>query len=152
MSRWRIKTLAFAFLLTCLMINTGFGQTQNELVQAFERLNHTLEVVRQLVSSLENVRAMQLVIEAESLRNQAFADFQNENFVAAAAKIKFAFLKLEQAVRITLEGPVKRLRSRLEELMRQADNLVLGGNHKEAERILQEAKLNRDAAERALAN
>jgi HEPN domain-containing protein len=151
MSKWFVKIFVIVLIWNCLPINVGLGQTRNDLVRALERFDRQFEVVQKLVRSFENQRAIQLVNEARALRNQAVADFENKNFVAAGAKIKMAFLKLEQAVRITLEGPLRRLRSRLEELMRRADNVVLGSKHKEAERILREAKLNRDAAERALA-
>ncbi|MFQ5864389.1 MAG: hypothetical protein ACE5IW_04075 [bacterium] len=152
MSKWIIKIFVIILVWNGLSIGIGFSQTQNDLVKALERLNRELDMVKELVYSFHNQRGIELVKEAEGLRNQVVADVHNDNFVAAGAKIKMAFFKLEQAVKITLEGPVKRLRSRLEELMRQADNVVLGSHHKEAERILREAKLNRDAAERALTN
>ncbi|MFQ6113297.1 MAG: hypothetical protein ACE5NG_04305 [bacterium] len=151
MSKWFIRVFVFILAWNCLTVNLGFGQTRRDLARAIKKLDRQLEIVKELVHSFENQRAIQLVNEAQALRNQAVVALQNDNLAASGAKVKMAFAKLEQAVRIILDGPVRRLRSRLEELMRQADNLVLGSHHEEAERILREAKLNRDAAEKALA-
>ncbi|MFQ5822426.1 MAG: hypothetical protein ACE5JB_00030 [bacterium] len=145
-----INIFVIFLVLICLTTNIGFSQTRNDLVKALERLDHDLERVNELVLSFRNRRALELVNEAQVLRNQAVAAFKNHEPAVAGAKIKMAFFKLEQAVKITLDGPVKRLRIRLEELMRQADHVVLGSHHKEAERILREAKSNREAAEKAL--
>jgi len=71
-------------------------------------------------------------------------------FVAAVAKLKLAFSLLEQAAKITLTGPVLRLRGQLEELLRRAEDAVSRGRHQEAQRVLTEAKKNRDKAEQAV--
>lgn len=138
------------FVCGLVLTATGFGQTRNDLVRTIEKLDRNIEMVRELVASFDNQRAQELLNNAEKLRNEAAADVQNNRFGLAAGKIKLAFSLLEQALKITLDGPVRRLRSELEELLQRAEHLVLGSQYKEAERILREAKLNGTAAEKAL--
>ena len=141
----------FVILLACSVLTSSIGmsQTRNDLIRALEQLNRDLERVRELVLSFDNLRAKQLVDAAQKLRNEAVSVIEHREFSVAAAKIKMANGLLEQAVKITLDKPVHRLQRRLEELMRQADHIVLGSHHKEAERILREAKSNQEAGKKA---
>ncbi|MFQ5771308.1 MAG: hypothetical protein ACE5HX_12270, partial [bacterium] len=147
-------TKVFIVLVTCSLFtpNNSFSQTQNDLERGIEKLNVELAFAKELVGSFNNKQAQQLVNRAEQLRNEAVRAFKNHNFVVSGNKVKIAFSLLEQAVTITLDGPVRRWRSRLEELLRRADYEILGSQHKEAERILRNAKLNQEAAEKALRN
>lgn len=151
MHRTFLKIFIIVFIWSLLAPSSGMSQTRRELIAALERLNRDIERVKELVHSFNNDRAIELVKKAQKLRDEAVSALQNREIVVAAAKIKLANALLEQAVKITLEGPIHRLRSRLEELMRKADNLVLGSHHKEAERILREAKANWEAAKKAFA-
>jgi tetratricopeptide (TPR) repeat protein len=151
MLRTFLKVFILVFIWSLLVPSSGVSQTRRELITALERLNRDIERVKELVLSFNNDRAIEFVKKAQKLRDEAVSALQKREIVVAAAKIKLANSLLEQAVRITLEGPIHRLRSRLEELMRQADNLVLGSHHKEAERILREAKANQEAAKKAFA-
>lgn len=144
------KLLLLLFCFTILLNSHGFGQTQAEIVRGLERLNRELEFTKELVRSFNSSRAQQLVVQAEQLRDEAVAAAHNNRPQIAVNKAKAAFALLEQAQRVTLQGPVNRWRSRLEELLRRADHEVLGRNFKEAERVLRKAKENRDAAERSI--
>lgn len=146
-----LKTSVILLACSLLTSSVGMSQTRNDLINALEQLNRDLERVRELVVSFDNLRAKQLVDSAEKLRNEAVSSIEHHEFLVAAAKIKMANSLLEQAVKITLDEPVHRLYRRLEELMRQADHIVLGSHHKEAERILREAKTNQEAAKKASA-
>lgn len=132
--------------------NISIGELKNMLA----RLDRELEKARELIRTFDNRQAQTLLLEAENLRNQAAEIIDKQNprpleLVDARRKIQEARLKLEQAVKLTLETTIKRWRSKLEQLLQRADQEVIGSNHPEAERLLQLAKQNRDAAERALA-
>lgn len=145
-----IKFSLTFFISTWILTAAGFGQTRGDLMRGIERLDRNIEMVRELVRSFDNTQAQELLNNAQRLRHEAVTHIGNNQFGLAAGKIKQAFSLLEQAVKITLDGPIRRLRSELEELLQKAEHLVLGSRQKEAERILQEAKLNGNAAEMAL--
>ncbi len=144
------KLLLFLFFFSVLLNGHGFGQTHAEIIRGIERLNRELEFTKELVRSFNSSRAQQLVVQAEKLRDEAVAAANHSRPQIAVNKAKAAFALLEQAQKVTLQGPVNRWRSRLEELLRRADHEVLGRNLKEAERVLRKAKENRDAAERSI--
>jgi len=123
---------------------------QNDLKGQIDRFDRFLEQVRNVVTSFNNLRGIQLVNEAEALRNSAGRDFQNRDFEEAKRKIQMAMAKLELALKVTLDGPIRRLRSQVDALLQRAEQEVLGRNHKEAERLIEEARNNRAAAEQAL--
>lgn len=139
-------------LVLCLVVavaDLGFGQTRNDLEASLNKLKTELESTGRLIHSLGNQEAKSLLKRARTLGEEANTAITDHKFALAGAKIKLAFSLLEQAVKLTLNGPVNRLRRELNDLMRKADNLVIGTGHKESERILQEAKKNQRAAERA---
>lgn len=151
---FRLSAKFVIVLIACsfLIPDLSWSQTPNEVVRAIEKLDRDLKLVREIVHTFKNTKAWDLVLRAETLRNEAVQAIQNKKFGVASNKIKVAFSILEQAVKITLDGPVRRWRSRLEEKLRKAEHEIQGRQYKEAERILRQAKANRDAAERALAN
>lgn len=143
-----ILTLCLAFSL----ITTAEGTAQRRgFVQELERFDREFERVKELVNSFSNDRARQSLQEARTLRNAADEAFRNGRLTEAGSKLKLAFGKLAVAAKVTLDGPAKRWRNRLEELLSRAEHEVLGCNHEEAQRILQEAKTQRDLAEHAAA-
>lgn len=143
----------FKIALVLLLLGIFMPQqlaAQNDFEGQLRRFDRFLERVRNVVTSFNNLRGIQLVNEAEALRNSAGRDFQNRDFDEAQRKIKMAMAKLELALKVTLDGPIRRLRSQVDALLQRAEQEVLGRNHKEAERLIEEARNNRAAAEQAL--
>lgn len=133
------------FFALCLC-SPSFGQNPNDIAQAIDKLNRTIEQVKELVESFNNDRARQFVIQAVKLRDEAVTAIHNREFVKARTKVNLAFSLLKKAAELALAVPIRRLQSQLEELLQKADYHVLGSCNKKAERILQEAKSNRDQA------
>ncbi len=97
-----------------------------------------------------------MIDKAQMLRDEAVSILQQDRLqprdvAEARAKVNQAFALIKQAVRIVLDGPLRRLRNRLEELMRQVEHLVLGGGCKAGERLLREAKQIQRECENAFA-
>lgn len=148
MNRCFVKITLLLFIVGLLM--PGNLAAQDDVGRELQRFDRFLEQARNVVTTFDNVRGIQLVNEAETLRNSAVTDIQNRNFRDARNKLKLAMAKLETALKITLDGPIRRLRSQVDALLQRAEQEVLGRNHKEAERLIQEARTNRDAAAEAL--
>jgi HEPN domain-containing protein len=147
----KLSTITIFLLVICLLPSQlVIGQTQREAENSLQRFNQRLEAVRELVSSFNNQRARDLVNRAETLRNEAVAAGKKNDLQTATAKLKMAFSFLDQAVKVTLEGPITRMRSQLEERLQNADQVILGSRNQQAQKLLQEAKANRDKAEQAV--
>ncbi len=140
--------MAYSFFI----VHDSSSQTSNQLMGDIERLNSQLVDAKKLAFAFKNERAQQLLVQAEQLRNTAVKALNNKNVLVAKRNIDHAVVKVKEAVNVVIDGPVKRLRSRLEQLLRKADQEVLGRHHKEAERVLRQAKKNRDAAVQAFFN
>lgn len=148
-----IFVIAFVIALACLTLQAELAsaQSRGDLVAALNRLSHEIEVVGKIVSSFDNRQAQNLLEQAQRLKEEAATALENREFVVAEAKIKLAFGLLEQAAKVTLDGPARRLRNRLEDLMRRADDAVADCGNKEVERLLRLAKSNQEACEKAFA-
>lgn len=148
-----------SLIIISLCFSIAFAQNPNlgELRSLLARLDIELGKARELIRSFDNPAAQVLLAEAENLRNQAAdilakSDPRPADLLEARRHLQTARLKLEQAVKLTLEGTIRRWRSRLEQLLQRAEQEVIGSNHQEAERLLQLAKQNRNAADRELSN
>ncbi len=144
--------LTYFSLLAILLLalpQSGWGQ-RKDVAQALRNLERNIENARELAQSFNNKRAIDLINTAQKLLNEARALAEKDKFGAAVAKVKAANAILEQAVKLTLEGPVRRLRSKLDNLLQRANTDLSGNLNKDVNRILQEARRNRDAAEKAL--
>ncbi len=139
-------------LVLVLALSSGFAsitsaQSPSDVAsQTIERLNRTIDQVKDLVEAFQNNRARQLVIEAEKFRDNAETALHNGELARVRALVNLAFARLKMATDITLAIPIRQLRNRLEELLQKADHYVLGSCNKQAERLLQEAKSYRDKA------
>lgn len=125
------------------------AQPKGELAAALKRLGEELRTVGRIIVSLNHPQAVKLLRQAEQLRDEAIAAIQQREFQVARGKIKLAFSLLRQATKLSLEGPVQRLRNRMEEVIRRAENALVECGNKEAERSLRLARTNQQAAERA---
>lgn len=153
MSRHVVSIILFG-LLSMTIMSSAVAQTRTDLAKQIQRLDRDLERARELVNSFDNRRALELVNQASQLRTEAVSLLEKDSpsrrdLTEAAAKIKMARAKLITAAKLTLDGPVRRLRSELEELLIRADDLVGRSTNREAQRTLNEAKKNRNSAEMA---
>ncbi|MFQ5675488.1 MAG: hypothetical protein ACE5G1_06280 [bacterium] len=149
MSKSIIRILVILILFNLGSTVESYGQVPNDIAKAIERLNRSIEQVRELIGSFRNNDARKLFEQAERLRDEAVTAIHNRQVMEARAKIDLAFSLLKKATELSLSVPVRRLQSQLEELIQRADQHVLGGCDKEAERVLREAKSRRDQAMRA---
>ena len=82
-----VLLLAFSMGLS----STGSAQSPNDAAQTIERLNRTIEQVKDLVESFRNDLARQLVIQAIQLRDEAVTALHNDELVKARTKVNLAF-------------------------------------------------------------
>lgn len=151
MKNFIIKILVLLFVMNLTGAEFAFGQTRDDFARVLQKLDDAIHRARELTTSFNHTRALELVELAQRLRNEAVTAAKSGHVAEAKAKIELAFSLLEQAAKLTLSGPIHRLRNQLEELLRRADDVVLRSRNKEAQRILNEAKKNRAAGEEAVA-
>jgi len=147
----QIQHILFYLLILCMMFPLNSFAQRDDLGKALENLERNIEKVRELAQSFNNRQALDLVNTANKLFTEARSLAVEAKRSAAFARIKAANALLEQATKITLDGPVRRLRSRLEQLLQKSQTDLSPKLNREADRILREARRNQDAAERALA-
>ncbi|MDZ7291334.1 MAG: hypothetical protein ONB44_18130 [candidate division KSB1 bacterium] len=133
------------------------GRVRKELQQ----LDELLASAKDVLAAFENREARDWFNKALVLRQDAETKFNRAKtlndhrfreglFKEALANIALAKANAEQAIKLALQAPLLRLRNNLDELMRRAEQTVLGGGNREAERLLYEAKKNHAEAERAV--
>lgn len=151
-----MKTPIIKILLCALVSLTTIGlpagglaqePTRQDVTRALAKLDQRIAEVREVVQAFYNAWAAELLQRAEQMRHQAAARLHPRQ---AMMDIQTASQLVEQAVKAALEAPLQRIRSQLEELMRRAENEVIGSGHREAEQFLQQAKKAQAAAEEAL--
>ncbi len=142
--------LVCAFLGACGAIPAALAQTpQREFERALRDFDRRFEEVQRVVEAFDSRKARQTLLEAKALRDAAEEAFRNRRFAEAQTKLKTAFAKLEWAEKELLRGPADRWRTRIEELLRQAEHEILNCGHPEAQRLLQEARKLAAGAQRA---
>jgi len=154
MNRTYTKTLlwvVFGLLLLGLPVRSLAQEpTRQDLTRMLARLDQKLLEVSELVAAFSNPGAAQLLQRAQQLREQAASRIANNMPRLAALDLQAASQLAEQAVKVALEAPLQRLRSQLEELLRRAENEVIGSGQRDAEQFLQQAKKAQAGAEEAL--
>lgn len=120
------------------------------LRQLAEQIKEKIATTRQILSEFPNERARQLLDQAMENFREAEAFYNREEYSQAKAKFDAAIRLLDQALGLALDNTLKRLSSRLNDLMRQAENEVIGKGNREAERVLQNAKSEQRRAEEAV--
>lgn len=144
------KLFILCLIMSFLPSSYVLGQVSSNFEKRLKTFDREFGRVTELVRSLgKSDRAIQLLTEARNFRIDAENSFRNGRPREADAKLNAAFSKLTMAAKVTLEGPAKRWRNRVEELLRRAEHDVLGCNHKEAQRLLRDAKNSQQKADAA---
>jgi hypothetical protein len=113
------------------------------------RLDRLLESARQALGVYQSKEARDLLTQAENLRKDIDLRISQRRFREAQMLIREAIVFAERAIKLTLDLPVSRLRAQLEEVLRRAETEVLNSGNREALRLLQEAKRNRDQGDQS---
>jgi len=116
----------FVFLLVIVLAisNLALAQNRNQVANHIQRLDQRIENVKQLISNFNNKRALDLLLKAQQLRDEAATAASNNDAKLLDTKIRLAYTYLEQAVKLILSGPIERYRSQLEERMQKADHII----------------------------
>ncbi len=146
-----LKTTLVLIAFNLFQAQGVLAQDVERITRRIQRLNADIERVRELAVSFKSEKALELVMRAERERNSAVALAREGKFVQANARIGVANRLLEQAAKLLLGRPLRQMRSQVRELLRRADDTVPRSQNKQALRILNKAKQNRDAAERNVA-
>lgn len=117
-----------------------------EAERALAKLDQQLQFARDLVQAFPNEKAENLLKKAFEERNKARLSFRQKRFNAVRAHVLQAKNFIDIALKLVLEGPVNRQRERLQELIRRADNIVVGSGNIKAEQLLRKAKSNQKLA------
>lgn len=153
------KSMAKRFLTTALaVLLVWLASTQNMWAQdppmpvlnsELARLDRLLETARQVLNAYNSTEGRDFLTKAETLRKDIDQRISQRRYREAQLLVREALAYAERAIKLALEGPVQRLRVQCEELLRRAETEVLNSGNREAQRLLQEAKKNRDLGEQA---
>ncbi|MFQ5648683.1 MAG: hypothetical protein ACE5IY_01965 [bacterium] len=142
---------------TLILLAVNLLSAQSVLAQDCERakrkiqrLDRDLQRVAELAHSFDSERALELVRQAHEKRDRAVEQGLAGKCRRALVLIDAAFSDLEAAAKLILAVPIRRLRSQVEELFRRAEDLVAHCHSKQAIRVLERARRNRDEAEHNL--
>ncbi len=145
--------LRFRLSLLLLVFAVGIASAQRpaaaDVRAERERLKRTVETAHEVLTAYPNERAQQLLLKAETLTKEIDQKIAAGNFVLALAQIREAISLVEKAIKLALESPLLRLHNRLQELLQRAETEVLGGDNREAIRLVREARKNKQLGEQA---
>ncbi len=136
-----MKKLFKIFLLFLLLVNSLLAQSERS---DFQKLNNRITTAKELLRTFPDPQAKLLVQDAEKQRNEAISLYNGNRRRLAVARIKTALALVNRAIDLLSSVPLERLKEQVDELIRKAEQLSTGKNNKEAERLLQEAKQNRN--------
>jgi hypothetical protein len=147
----RIATIVLLSIVSSLTIFAAslLAQVQEPIRLDLAKLDRQLAEAAELLASFPNSQARDILLQAKQLRDQAAANIQNNRLIQARLQIRTALQYIDQALKLALDAPAQRLKSQLEELMRQAEIEVIGSGNREAEQLLQQAKKSQASAEQA---
>ncbi|MBN2410345.1 hypothetical protein JXQ31_01560 [candidate division KSB1 bacterium] len=136
-----MKKLFNTFLLFLLLVNSLPAQSERS---DFQKLNNRITTAKELLRTFPDPQAKLLVQDAEKQRNEAISLYNSNRKRLAVARIKTALALVNRAIDLLSRVPLERLKEQVDELIRKAEQLSIGENSKEAERLLQQAKQNRN--------
>ncbi|MBC7187183.1 MAG: hypothetical protein H5U38_09135 [Calditrichaeota bacterium] len=140
-SRLRARMLVIAALAGLLAVAPQLlAQGPRSGQAALDQLDRQLERAAQLLAGRSEPALQGLLEQARQLRAQAATEMAQGRHAQANAHIAAARRVLDQLMARLLHSPVGQLGERLQELMRQAEQLVPGSGNMEAERLLARAR------------
>jgi len=140
-----LKLLIIFFLQNLLFLERGLTQFSRLSLQIqLRKLDEKLRYAEEIVTAYGGKAALDYLRQAKEMRTTALNLFHSPMPLRAAAFIKKAFFFLDLAIRTTLAKSGHRMAEQLEELIKQAEQAVVGCNNKEAERLLFQAKKNQE--------
>lgn len=147
----RFATIILLTITSSLMSfsTLALAQVQQPIRADLAQLDKQLAEAAELLGSFPNAQARDILLQAKQLRDQAAANIEGNRLVQARMQMRTALQYIDQALKLALEAPAQRLKSQLEELMRQAESEVIGSGSREAEQLLQQAKKSMSSAEEA---
>ncbi len=154
---WLIWTCVFA---TALQVLAQTDPTETRVKAGLLELRDAIFKAKEIVARVDHREARDLLNKAEALLKEAEAKYaraltMNDNRLRdlllkeALANIALGKANVERALNLALDFPLVRLRNTLQELMRRAEQVVLGSNHSEAKRLVFQARKTQLEAERA---
>lgn len=147
-----LKQILLVLFIANVFLPNGFAQDRTDVEKLLQELDFRIERLINFLTVSGNDRALEMVLKAQQLREEAVADAKDKRFTLAVAKIRAAVSLLDRAEEIaikTFAGTVGRLRNRISERFTQAEQLVSNTRQREAQRLLEQAKNNYNSAERA---
>ncbi len=136
----------FVVLLLLFAVSSAQAQPRPNIEARLAMLNQRLEYARALVASFNDSRAQLILKKAFAQRDRALAAIGSRRWQEALSLLQLARTLAEEAIKLTLQGPAARFETRLEELIRRAEGIVIGSGQPQAERLLQKAKENQRLA------
>ncbi|MCG3119723.1 MAG: hypothetical protein ALAOOOJD_02234 [bacterium] len=151
----------FLFLSITVPVAAQPDPTEARVKAGWQELKDALAKAKEIVPTFENREARELLTKAEALLHEAEAKYtraltMNDNRLRelllkeALANLVLGKSHVDRAVKLTLDLPLNRLRNTLAELMRRAEQNVLGQNNREAQRLVYQARKTQLDAERVI--
>jgi hypothetical protein len=134
---------------------------ETRVKNGLQDLKEAIAKAKEIIATVDNRQARDFLANAETALHEAetkynraltLNDIQLRELLLKEALASLMIGKgfVERALKLALEVPLTRLRTRLDELMRRAEQSVLSQNNREAQRLVYQARKTQLDAERVL--
>ena len=148
--------MKYVFYISVLIFSLQLAaqtQLQPQLTSSVNRVEEQIKLAQNLVQAFPNKQAITYINQAKRLVREATnSPVDKSNAAMKQQQLSMAHKYAQQAVNLLSTIPAKRIRNDVEELIRQAEQIVPGKLNKNAERLLNRAKSNQQQANQALTN
>ena len=146
----KIIVTALTLFVVMNTIPATFAQNQRPPEWHLNQFNQRYKFAEELVAINNNQALLSLLQQARQLRDEAANAFAKGQKQLALTKLTTASRLIDQIIRTALRDPLQRMRDRLNELLQQAEQFVVGSGNMEAERLLRDAKNQKAKAVQAV--
>jgi len=142
--------IKFTILLATLTITSlAYSQSQRSVEWYLDQFDRRYRFAEQLLSAGSSPYLSTLLQQAKQQRDKAVTAFGNGERQLAIVHLTYANKLVDQIIQNALRIPLQRLRDQLNELLQRAERTVVGSGNMEAERLLKEAKNQKNKAAQA---
>ncbi|MDZ7377751.1 MAG: hypothetical protein ONB06_00265, partial [candidate division KSB1 bacterium] len=117
-----------------------WAQGQRGTQAALDQLDRQLRTAEELLAGNDDPTLRGMLEQAKQMRERAASEMRAGRHGQASTYIAAARRLLDQLTARLLHSPVQQLGERLEDLLRQAEQVVPGSGNSEAERLLAQAR------------
>jgi hypothetical protein len=146
-----VKALVYIFIIGFLLL-PAIAQNEQRMHADFKRLENYIERIEEQVSRFNDEQAMQLINQARRYLEDARSDLNQKprpRYGSALLNMNQAKNFADQAARRIMQRPVGNLKRQLDDIIQDAEQVVVKSNNQEALYLLNQANRFRNLAYQA---